>query len=699
VNHLAAESSPYLQMHVHNPVDWYPWGEEALKKAASEDKPILLSIGYTACHWCHVMAQESFEDTETAALMNSLFINIKVDREERLDLDKIYQLSAQLLTRQPGGWPLTIFLMPKTHIPFFAGTYFPKVRLGQFPAFSEVLNYVAYLFKQRKNELIHQNSTFINVIKELESQGKLQSADLSLSPILKSLAALRSSYDKRFGGFGSAPKFPVTTYLEFLRINSVSHEAASEEKEMLLFTLRNMIQGGIYDQIGKGFFRYSVDERWHIPHFEKMLYDNSLILALLVETFACFASHPAGEKSQQFQNSLSFLVEAISGTADWIINELQSEAGGFYASFSADTQGREGAYYVWTRDEIKSLVSSEEFDVINLFYGLHQAPNFQKKWHLIIRCAPLEIAKELGKGEHEVNRLIKSAQEKLYAARRKRLAPKRDEKIIVSWNGLTIKALSLAGFYLNNRKYSEAAKNCFDFIRENLWKGNQLFSVYKEGEIKQPANLDDFIFLIEGIVYLLQDNWSTDYLNFLRLLQNKVIELFEDKEAGGFYFTSTLNEELFYRLKQYTDESLPSSNAIGTRLCLQLGYFLGDNALLQSAEKSLKNAYPHLERYPDGYCSFLITLAYFFSQTQIIIVRGDLLSLDAWQQVYKKYFTPNRLVFFVDSTHQLPPPLDQKILAQQVVAYYCIGQHCLAPLENLQEFEDALRSNQFRVKR
>jgi uncharacterized protein YyaL (SSP411 family) len=683
-NRLAKEASPYLLMHAENPVDWYPWGETALTRAKQEDKPILLSIGYTACHWCHVMAHESFEDIETAKLMNDYFINIKVDREERPDLDKVYQLSAQLLTRQAGGWPLTIFLMPDTQVPFFAGTYFPKERRGNFPSFGEVLQYIHLIYQHHKSDLEQQNTSFENVLRELESQSKVTTPLLSAAPIFVARKLLEQSYDQENGGFAGAPKFPMTTLLNLFQFFARSGDIQAEE--MLIHSLTKMIGSGLFDQLGGGFFRYSVDEKWQIPHFEKMLYDNALLLALLSTT----SVHASLTNKQ-------FLQLAIKKTADWMITEMQSDAGGYFATLAADTEGEEGKYYIWQREELQAALSASEYELISQYYGIDKHPNFKKNWHLQIMVPTEKLATERDEPITEVENKIEKIRQKLYNLRAQRTYPMRDEKIIVAWNGLAIKGMALAALYLNEEKYLLSAEKCVGFIQQHMFKNNRLYSVFKDGQLLQQANLDDYVFLVEGIFYLLQAKWQNEKFVFLKQLIVIILDCFEDKEAGGFYFTQEDHEKLIYRLKQYSDESLPSSNAVLTTMLLYLGYLQGDTAWLNSAENSLKNAFSHLQQYPDSYCSFLMALTLYLNPPEIWVIRGEESNLTEWKAPFVEAFSPNRVGLLIHKDCHLSSPLDAKKPEGNLIAYVCRGNKCLAPITNRQEFEHELRSNQFRI--
>ncbi|MEN8259184.1 MAG: thioredoxin domain-containing protein, partial [Pseudomonadota bacterium] len=429
-NRLAQETSPYLQQHAENPVDWYPWCEEALERARREDKPILLSIGYSACHWCHVMAHESFEDPDTAKVMNDLFVNIKVDREERPDIDKIYQLSHQLMTRRPGGWPLNMFLTPAEHIPFFGGTYFPKQASYNMPAFVDVLRNAADYYAHRKSDLAQHSAGFSDTLKTISAPPMPQPADAV--PLSEARREIESVFDPEHGGFGPAPKFPHTTTIEFLLRRWAASEAKDEKAlHMASKSLEMMARGGIYDQLGGGFCRYSVDDRWLIPHFEKMLYDNGLLLSLYANAWLATAN-PLFEKT------------ALE-TAGWVMREMQSREGGYYSSLDADSEGEEGKFYVWSAEKVKSLLNRDEYAVVSTCHGLDKSPNFEGRWHLYATKTPEEAAVALGTGIEAAKQHLAGGLKKLFLAREQRVHPGRDEKILTSWNALMIKGMAVAG--------------------------------------------------------------------------------------------------------------------------------------------------------------------------------------------------------------------------------------------------------------
>lgn len=564
-NLLINETSPYLLQHAHNPVHWYPWGSEALNKARNENKPILLSIGYAACHWCHVMAHESFSDVETADIMNRLFINIKVDREERPDLDKVYQSTHYLLTQRSGGWPLTVFLTPDEHIPFFSGTYFPLQSQYQLPAFKEVLLKISDHYLKHPEEIQKQNSQLMQILNP--PQPIINDVHLNLQPLQTGLQILAREYDSLNGGFGSAPKFPQPTKLALLLQNN---------SPLAYSSLKQMAKGGIYDQLGGGFFRYSVDAEWRIPHFEKMLYDN----ALLLELYAASYKHSNEE----------IFAHIARQTAEWVITKMQSPEGGYYSSIDADSEGQEGKYYIWDINEVKSLLTVEEFDIIQTHYGINQKPNFENYWHFYIAESAPEAT-------------LTSAKKKLMAAREKRIAPAIDTKILSGWNALMIKAMFIAGDILNEPAYIQSAERALSYIQTTLWKDHHLFATNNKSIL---AYLDDYAFLIDALIA----SGIKKHLPFAQDLANLVIKHFSDS-LGGFYFTSDEHEKLLYRPKSMMDEALPAGNAIIAEAFLKLSALTGESHYFKNAQKALQAAWPLLIHHPTLHCSMLETLKNF----------------------------------------------------------------------------------------
>ncbi|KTD33723.1 hypothetical protein Lnau_2200 [Legionella nautarum] len=649
-NHLINEPSPYLQQHAHNPVDWYPWGKDALAKAEQENKPILLSIGYAACHWCHVMAHESFEDEETAALMNKLFVNIKVDKEERPDLDKIYQTAHYFLSQQSGGWPLTIFLSPDL-TPFFSGTYFPREEHHQLPSFKRILRLIAELYQNKAPEIKEQNQELRKILQQ--QQQAFPEAVLNEKPLYLALTQLQQNYDENYGGFGTAPKFPQASKLEYLLRNKLP---------MALATLMHMAKGGIYDQLAGGFYRYSVDQQWNIPHFEKMLYDNGQLLTLYVLA------------GQQFQEP--YFYEIAQETALWILEQLQASEGGYFSSFDADSEGEEGKFYRWTPKEVRDLLTPEEYELIRLYFALDQNPNFENHWHFYVARSLKETAQLLKLNPTVAKSSLLTAKKKLLNARNQRRPPFRDEKILTSWNGLTIKGLLLAGAVLKEERFTVSAQKALQFIQEKLWKKDYLLASYKDSKAYLSAYLDDYAFLLDALLTSLQLSWDSKQLQFAIAIAERILASFEDEHSGGFFFTPENHESLLYRPKTMMDDAIPAGNAVIVRTFLILGHLLGEPRYLVAAEKTLQAAWPFLMQYPAEHCSLLLGLKEYLNPSQIIVLRGDKKEINSWQAETQ---TLNNYVFAIPAdASNLPKSLALKKAKGKSCAYVCQGLHCEA---------------------
>jgi len=665
-NRLAAETSPYLLQHADNPVDWYPWGEQALLAAKQENKPILLSIGYSACHWCHVMAHESFEDPATAALMNQLFVNIKVDREERPDLDKIYQVAQQLITHGSGGWPLTMFLTPDEQTPFFGGTYFPKEPRHGMPAFSDLLRRVADYFRSHGAEIAQQNQQLKLAFASLEPE-PAAGITLDASPLREARLGLERSFDAQFGGFSQAPKFPHPGSIErcLRQWHGTSTETSPDLKALYMasLTLTRMAEGGIYDQLGGGFSRYSVDGQWMIPHFEKMLYDNGQLLCEFSR-----ASLATGEA----------LFARIAGdTADWVLRDMRSPQGGFYSSLDADSEGHEGKFYVWTRAEVQGLLTSAEYAVFAPRFGLDRDANFEGQWHLRV-CESAS--------DESTSAMIDAARAKLLAARNHRVWPARDEKVLTSWNALTIKGLAVAGRVLQRPDLIDAASAAVDFIRHTLWREGRLLATYKDGRAHLPAYLDDYAFLADALLELLQSRWRSSDLDFARELLDVLLAKFQDVENGGFYFTASDHDRLIHRSKTFSDDSVPSGNGVAASVLCKLGYLLAETRYLDAAERTLKAAAALTLEYPQAHMSLLNALEDFLASMQIVIIRGTAADGERWARELSAVYAPTRMVFAVpEDAPGLPPALAAKPASGAVTAYVCRGMTCGAPLTDLRE--------------
>jgi uncharacterized protein len=683
-NHLAGETSPYLRQHAHNPVEWYPWGDEALERARREGKPIHLSIGYAACHWCHVMARESFEDEATARLLNERFVNIKVDREERPDIDRIYQIAHQMLAQRGGGWPLTMFLTPEDQRPFFGGTYFPSEARYGLPSFRGVLTRVADYYREHAPELRAQNASLMSAFAGLNPAPAPPGTALDDAPLRACRAQLGRSFDRLYGGFGGAPKFPHPLALERLLRDwraplSSAPEPDLEALRMASLTLRRMGEGGINDQLGGGFCRYSVDEQWMIPHFEKMLYDNGALLAVY--------ANPALATADMF-----FARVALE-TAGWVLREMRSPEGGFYSSLDADSEGHEGRFYVWDREDIERALTPEELAVFAPHFGLDREANFEGHWHLRV-VAPLEdVARASGRTPAEAAALIESARARLYALRELRVRPGRDEKILTSWNALMIRGLGVAARTLTSAELAEAAGRALDFIRRVLWRDGRLLATAKDGRAHLNAYLDDYVYLADAVLELQQVRFRPDELEFARQLLEVVLAHFEDGEAGGFYFTSDDHEALIHRSKMFSDDATPAGNGIAARVLLRLGYLLGEPRYLAAAERTIRAAWLALERYPQSHVSLITALDELLNPPEIVIVRGEPAAIEVWRRELARTYAPRRLVLAIPAdAADLPAALADKAPRGEAVGYVCRGSVCSAPLESLAALNAALRS-------
>ncbi len=676
-NALANETSPYLLQHASNPVNWHAWNETSLQLARDQGKPILLSIGYSACHWCHVMAHESFENEATAAVMNKLFINIKVDREERPDLDKIYQFAHQVLTQRSGGWPLTMFLTHDDHMPFFGGTYFPPIPRHGMPAFVEILQRVSQFYQERSEDIRQQNSALQKMFADMQP---VPDHDNSLNdePMRQARATLEAQFDRQFGGFGDAPKFPHPRTLDFLLRHW--HASSGDEQPdlhalfMSALTLTRMAEGGLYDQLGGGFFRYSVDRYWMIPHFEKMLYDNAELLRIYAQ-----AATATGDP---------LFKRVAHETATWLLREMQSPTHAFWSAMDADSEGQEGKYYVWDKELVETALPANEYSVFSKRFGLDQSANFVEHgmhhWHLhgyrSIHDVATELKIDITDAEHELDH----ARQRLLSMRELRVAPGLDNKILTSWNGLTIAALAIAARNLNNSSLTDAACNALDQIKHHAWRDGQLFAVQANDQSRFPAYLDDYAFLLDATLELLQTRWRDSDLQFAIELANKLLKDFADEERGGFYFTANHHEQLIHRPKSVADDATPAGNAIAARCLLQLGYLLGNTHYLQAAENTLRSAWPTLQRFPSAHTSMLIALSEYLSPTSMIIIRGHATEIQHWQVALNALYQPRRLIFAIPTEAALPPSLAVKTSAENTIAYVCQGETCGEPIRSLE---------------
>jgi hypothetical protein len=682
MNRLARETSPYLLQHADNPVDWYPWGEEALARARAEDKPILLSIGYSACHWCHVMAHESFEDAATAQLMNELFVNVKVDREERPDIDRIYQAAHHLMMRRGGGWPLTVFLSPDGHVPFFAGTYFPREARYGMPSFADVLKGVAGYWARRPPELADQGPALREALASIEATVSVPREALTDAPFAKLRGALAASFDADSGGFGGAPKFPHPSSLEAL-LRAWWRGASGPEPDvhalfMVALTLQRMSEGGIHDQLGGGFCRYSVDATWTIPHFEKMLYDNGPLLALYAWLFQV-----SGDDMYR---------RVADGIAGWALREMRSPEGAFWSSLDADSEGEEGRFYVWTPDEVAGLLAPEEYAVFAARFGLDQPANFEERhWHLRVHRGIDDIAKATAQAPSAVRRLLDSSRAKLLAARDARVWPGRDEKVLAAWNALMARGLAVAGRVIGRADLVDAAAGALDFVRARMVVDGRLRATWKDGRARFAAYLDDHAFLLDATLECLQARWSAEHLAFARWLAEELLARFEDAESGGFFFTAHDHERLLHRSRPMADEALPAGNAVAALALQRLGHLLGEPRFLAAAERTVRAAWSALAEFPHGHASMLAALDELLEPPEIVVLRGGGAALAEWAAAAGALYAPRRLVFAVPADAAgLPASLAAKAPRGAVVAYVCRGAACGPPVGSLDGLGAAL---------
>jgi len=679
-NHLAHETSPYLLQHAYNPVDWYPWCEEALALARTENRAILLSIGYSACHWCHVMAHESFEDVEVAAAMNQYFVNIKVDREERPDLDQIYQTAHYMLTQRNGGWPLTLFLTPDQK-PFFGGTYFPKIPRHGLPSFLDLLPRVAEAYHARRIEIEQQSASMLKSFANMLPSKTPLVSKFSEQPLNQALVELKERFDSVYGGFGNAPKFPHSAELEFC----LRRYMATNDKQVLRMashTLEKMARGGIYDQLGGGFCRYSTDQYWSIPHFEKMLYDNGPLLRIYADAWL-ITGNPLFKKITE-------------ETAKWVLREMQSSEdseGGYYSTLDADSENEEGKFYVWDRDQLINILFPEEYAVVAPYYGLLRSPNFESKyWNLEIIQRLADVAKAVGISEDEAQKRLASARIKLLIERESRVHPGRDEKILTSWNGLMIKGMAHAGRICRHSEWVHSAAHAVDFIRSTMWRNGRLLATFKNGNAHLNAYLDDYAFMLDGLLELMQAEFRQSDLDFSIELAEVLLEQFESKQTGGFFFTSHDHEKLIHRPMPGHDNATPSGNGVAAYALQRLGHLVGEPRYLQAAENALNVFYSAMSLHTSSYCSLMITLEETLTPPQIVILRGQESALTEWRNALQNS-SPYTLVFALPTELVgLPPSLNKPCPTDKPVnAWVCQGVICQPEISDLQELQQACK--------
>jgi hypothetical protein len=664
-NRLAAETSPYLLQHQDNPVDWYPWGPEALARARQENKPILLSIGYSSCHWCHVMAHESFENSAVAAVMNRLFINIKVDREERPDLDQIYQTALQMLSRRGGGWPLTMFLAPD-QTPFYGGTYFPPEARFGLPGFVDLLENVAHAYAHQRTEIEAQNASLLEAL-AVHGPETGPGEAWTDAPIRNALQGIKTGFEPVHGGYSGAPKFPRPAELAFL-----FHLGDAEARAQVLFTLKKMTEGGLFDQLGGGFYRYSTDELWAIPHFEKMLYDNGPLLGLYADAW----SH-TGEP---------LFRHAAELTVAWLAREMTDPEGGFYAALDADSEHEEGKFYVWTPAAVESLLETEEYAVAARHWGLDRRANFEgHAWHLLVAKPLPEVAAELGLDADRAQSLLAAARAKLYTAREERVRPGRDDKLLTGWNALMIKGLARAARRFDRMNWAGLAQRCVDALRQRVWVDDRLMATWKDGQARHNGYLDDHAFLLDALLELMQVEFRPADMDWARQLADDLLAHFEDPDLGGFFFTRHDHERLIQRNKPGHDYATPSGNGIAVLGLCRLGHLLGETRYLDAAQRALLCFQANLLEQPMPYPSLLTALDAQLRPPPVVVLRGPAADLQAWQRRLHALGRDDALILSLpEGTPSLPAALNKPV-REDVTAFVCTGVKCLEAIVQIDD--------------
>lgn len=676
-NQLASETSTYLLQHADNPVNWYPWGEEALTLARQENKPILLSVGYAACHWCHVMAHESFEDAETAAIMNEYFVNIKVDREERPDLDSIYMNAVVAMTGQ-GGWPMTVFLTPEGE-PFYGGTYYPPVPRFGMPGFNQVLLSAAQAWKERRGDILEQaNNLTRHLQSTIDLAQKSQEEEISDHLMLQAQRGIERQFDSQKGGFGRAPKFPQAMTIEFL-LRRYLKIGDQHVLRMVELTLDQMALGGIYDQLGGGFARYSTDDDWLVPHFEKMLYDNSLLSRAYLHAWQV-TGRPLYRR-------------IVEETLDWALVELSHEGGGFYSSLDADSEGEEGKFYVWSADEIRAILG-EDAEQFMLHYDVTESGNWEGKNILRVVKSIKQVAKEIGRNTDEVNQTIHRARLKLYEARSKREWPGRDEKILTAWNGLLLASLAEAGRDLNRPDFSSAAINLAKHLyQHHRTEGGRLWRTWKPGsQAKYNAYLDDYAFLAEGLLSLYQNNFDERWFLWAQELADLLLAHFRDSENGGFFDTSDDHEVLIHRPKDLQDNAIPSGNAAAVGVLLKLSMYTGHGHYWDVAYEAASAMGQAMTSYPLGFAHWLCAAEFIMSRPVEVAISGEIGARDTRgliEAVFSHY-RPNQVVAVGSDASTIPLLRGRTRQSGHAAAYVCRNFICERPVTEPRQLTNQL---------
>ncbi len=686
-NRLIHETSPYLRQHAHNPVDWYPWGAEAFEKARREDKPVLLSVGYSACHWCHRLREESFENPAIAQLINDNFVSIKVDREERPDVDAIYMNAVQMMIGQ-GGWPMTVFLTPD-QVPFYGGTYYPPEDRHGMPGFPRILISVADAYHKRRDEIMQGASeilTELNRINEVQPQ----EGELSVGMLDHAATVLLRALDQVNGGFGTRPKFPPSMSLSFLlrQYHRTGDEALLAAVEL---TLDKMARGGIYDQLGGGFHRYSVDDRWLVPHFEKMLYDNALLSRLYLDTFLVTGN--------------DFYRRMATETLDYVRREMTDAGGGFYSTQDADSEGEEGKFFVWTPEEVAALLGEEDAALFNRYFDVSRMGNFEGQSILHLDDDLFTIAKLMQVTPEKLAEVVERGRQILFEAREKRIKPARDEKILTAWNGLMLRSFAEAARVLNRADYLEVAINNANFLLTHLRRaepdGSRLLRTHKDGESKLNGYLEDYAFLADGLLALYEATFDLHWFVEARALADAMIEKFWDEERGGFFFTSTDHEALISRTKDFYDNATPAGNSVASHVLLRLALLTGEEHYRHVAERVLRMLRNAMLRAPNGFGHLLCALDLYLASPYEIAIIGTSSDANTTSLVVGAFsrYLPNRVIALA-APDDAEAPRVIKLLAGRSqldgkpTAYVCRNFYCEAPVTDAAQLTGQLVSSQ-----
>ncbi len=680
-NRLINETSPYLLQHAHNPVDWYPWDKEAFERAKKENKPIFLSIGYSTCHWCHVMERESFENEQIARIMNEHFVSIKVDRELRPDVDEIYMTAVQMMTGS-GGWPLSVFLTPDGK-PFYGGTYFPPKDLYGRPGFERVLLSIADAWKNRRQELADSSQKLSEVLANLS--GPTEKETLSPEMLKGGFDYFKATFDGTNGGFGTAPKFPQPINLSML-LTYWHRTDNTQALQMVEKTLDAMAKGGIYDHIGGGFHRYATDARWLVPHFEKMLYDQALLSKVYLQAYQV-------TKNQKYATTAREIFE-------YVLRDMTDTQGGFYSAEDADNEGKEGAFYVWDPEQIKSILDKDEAEIFIAYYGVTEEGNFEEnKTILNIATSTVQLEKKFQKDHTALMDVLSKARSKIFNERAKRIRPHRDDKIITAWNGLMISSMAYGGAVLQEEKYIRAAERAAIFILANLHKRGRLMRYYRDGRAVEPAFLNDYAFTIMGLLDLYGASFEAKWLFEAKMLAEEMIKLFADNEQGGFYLTGRDSEKLIARIKPNSDGVIPSGNSTAAFALLKLGRLTMNQYFTEQGVKVLESFSQQLKQLPAFSTEMLTALNFRLGPTQEIVIAGNADAADTKQmlKLIRNKFLPNAVVLFheqdntdSDIYRTIPFIKNQAAIDGKATAYVCENYVCNQPVNKIDDLDKIL---------